>query len=194
MPANGRAADRRGRRELALACGLTAIGGLLMLVAAGRPWASAVITQQPLPPRRLAVTGADLSGGVRAVALVGLAGVAALVALRRRGRAVVGLLLALAGIAAVYAFGLAAPDGVRRSPAVAAQRDTGAQVSVSGRTGWPYVYLAGGIAVSVAGGLTLVRGRSWPGLGGRYEGPAARPGPVDPWTALDRGEDPTLRS
>lgn len=189
----GGAQARRRRRELTLACLLTAAGGLAMLFAAGRSWASVVITQPPLPVRRLAVTGGQLGGPVRALALVALAGVAALVALRGWWRSAGGAVLLVAGIAALYAFGLASPDGVRRSAPVSAQPGTGAEVAVSGRTVWPYCYLAGGMAVALAGGLAVAAGRRWPSLGARYDAPAAGPAQAaDPWSALDRGEDPTV--
>lgn len=190
--------EQRGRRELAGACLLTALGGVVMLIAAGRTWSVATLTAPPLPARRLPVTGADLSGAVRALALVALAGVAALVALPGRWRVVGGLLLGATGIGAVFAFGLASPGGVQRSSAVTTQRDSGAAVAVGSRTGWPYGYLAGAFAVTVAGGMTAAGSRRWPGLGARYDAPAARATPtadpaVDPWAALDRGEDPTDR-
>lgn len=184
---------RPSRPECLTACLLTGLGGLLMLFAAGRTWASATITQPPLPPRRLAVTGGDLAASARALGLVALAGVAALVALHGRARVLGGLVLSAAGLAAALAFGASSADGVRRADEVAAQRDTGAAVTVSGRTGWPYGYLAGGLAVFAAGSLTIARSRRWPHLGSRYEAAATRPGSADPWSALDRGEDPTQR-
>ena len=55
------------------------------------------------------------------------------------------------------------------------------------------------LALAGAGALTVLRGRSWPGLGQRYDAPAPRPVPEGPpteralWEALDRGEDPTTR-
>jgi hypothetical protein len=49
-----------------------------------------------------------------------------------------------------------------------------------------------GLVVTVAAGvLVLVRGREWSGLSGRYDAPTAS-SRDDPWTVLDRGEDPTL--
>jgi uncharacterized membrane protein (TIGR02234 family) len=189
---------RRARQERAAAIGAVALGGLLMWVAAGRPWAAALLQQPPpLPDRRLSVNGSDLSGIVRAVALFSLAGVPALVALRGWGRAAMGLLLMLAGLAALTGLGLTSADRVRQSGAVATQVDTGAVVVVTGRTGWPFAYALGGCVVAAAGGLTLVRSRRWPGLGARYGPPSPGRGlpskDGDPWTALDRGEDPTLR-
>ncbi|MGW2545360.1 Trp biosynthesis-associated membrane protein [Kitasatospora sp. NPDC001574] len=70
-----------------------------------------------------------------------------------------------------------------------------------GHTGWPWVALAGGLLLALAGLLTLRFGRGWPAMGSRYEAPtgkapvsrksAAAESPADLWKALDRGEDPT---
>lgn len=183
------------RRQLAGAFLLTAAGALLMLVAAGRPWATAIVHQPPpLPDRRLAVSGAALGGVVRALGLLALAGLAALVALRGWARVAAGAVLVACGAAAVLTLGLSAPAHVRNAADVRTQVDTGASVAVAGRSGWPWIYALGGVAVATAGGLTFTRGRRWPGLGARYDAPTARPvRSPDPWTALDRGEDPTLR-
>jgi uncharacterized membrane protein (TIGR02234 family) len=67
--------------------------------------------------------------------------------------------------------------------------------------GWPLATVLGGLLVAAAGGLTLARGRDWPGMGARYDRPSgsARPGSARPeteaalWDALDRGDDPTAR-
>ena len=61
-----------------------------------------------------------------------------------------------------------------------------------------------GVLAIAAGGLVVVRGRSWPGMGRRYERAGAETPPrteraertdedraQDAWKALDRGEDPT---
>ncbi|WP_344337428.1 Trp biosynthesis-associated membrane protein, partial [Kitasatospora putterlickiae] len=71
-----------------------------------------------------------------------------------------------------------------------------------GHTAWPWVALAGGLLLALAGLLTVRYGRGWPAMGSRYEAPtgkasAKRPSagaaqnPADLWKALDRGEDPT---
>jgi len=62
--------------------------------------------------------------------------------------------------------------------------------------------LLAGLLAAAAGLLTVLRGRTWPAMGRRYERAAATaPAParrqsdedraLDAWRALDRGEDPT---
>jgi hypothetical protein len=51
----------------------------------------------------------------------------------------------------------------------------------------PSLTALGALVVVDAGVLTILRGRSWPGLSARYERT-----PSGMWDALDRGEDPTL--
>ena len=58
-----------------------------------------------------------------------------------------------------------------------------------------------GLLMAAAGLLVVLRGRSWPGMGRRYERPGSPAAPARPqtdedraqaaWRALDRGEDPT---
>jgi uncharacterized membrane protein (TIGR02234 family) len=182
-----------GRRLLSVAVALTAAGAALLLLAAGRPWAHVALHQPPpLPTRRVDVTGADLSGLVRALGLVALAGAAALYAVAGPARRALGALLVAVGGAAVLSLGLSAPAHVRDAGAVQSRLPSAARVTVEGRTGWPVVFALGGAAVAAAGALTTSRGAGWPRLGARYDAPVAlRPRPRDPWSALDRGEDPT---
>ena len=59
---------------------------------------------------------------------------------------------------------------------------------------WPVLVVAAGLLVVAAGVVAAGWSSGWPAMGARYESPAgaARPDrPVDAWTALDRGEDPT---
>ncbi len=153
-------------RELAVACLLTLAGALCVLMASGQRWlpAHAATVGQP-------VTGGQVVPVARALGLVALAGVVALLAARRWTRTAVGLVLAAGGLAIV---GATLP---RFGRAVAV---------------WPAATVLGGGLLLAAGALTTARGGSWPALGARYDAPAGRPaGPVDPWAALDRGEDPT---
>jgi uncharacterized membrane protein (TIGR02234 family) len=63
---------------------------------------------------------------------------------------------------------------------------------------WPVVAVVAGVLGAGAGLLVVVRGRSWPAMGRRYDRtPTAAPAQTDEdraqaaWKALDRGEDPT---
>jgi hypothetical protein len=159
------------QRELAAACLLTLLGALCVLLAAGRRWVPQAAATAAGP-----VTGSQLVPVARALGLVALAGVVALLAARGRTRRAVGLALAAGGL------GVISSTVPRFGPAAFA---------------WPAATVLGGLLLVAGGALTVVRGRSWPALGARYDVPSTRHGsrpdrPVDAWTALDRGEDPTV--
>ena len=187
--------DAGARRELTVAVVITVVGAALQLIAAGRPWAHVLVSPPaPLPTRSIDVTGRALGGIVGSVALLALAGAAALVATRGLARRVVGAVLVVAGAAAVVALALTTPGRVRDSESVQPLVATGTVVAVSGRTLWPLLHVAGGVLVTAAGALVLRRGARWPALGAQYDVPSRRSSPTaDQWAALDRGEDPTLR-
>jgi len=180
-------------RELRTAVLLCTVGALVVLAAAGRVWTSVEVPAGPLADARTATrTGTDLVPGVRALGLVGLAGVVALAATRCTGRTVVGVVLALTGVGVVAAV-------LGTDLTAAALRDEAVTGAVA-TTAWPPLTAAGGALLAAAGALTGLRGRSWPALGQRYEPPvsdaASVPAPQAPterslWEALDRGEDPT---
>lgn len=180
------------RRELLLAIVLCALGSALVLVAVSRAWVSAsTAAVAPLPARTFEQLGAQLAPGARPLALVGLAGVAALPATRQLGRTVVGLLLAAAGAGIVAVLVRAVAD-----PVAALSRAPIADAHFSGQLsfgGWPYVGLLGGLLLLSAGLLVVARGRSWAAMSARYDAPT-REAPVGKpslWESLDRGEDPT---
>jgi uncharacterized membrane protein (TIGR02234 family) len=183
----------RSRRELSTAVLLCLVGAFVVLVAAGRAWTSVEVPAGPLADARTATrTGADLVPGVRALGLVGLAGVVALAATRRTGRTLVGGVLLLTGAGVVAAV-------LGADLATATVRTEGLEGAVT-MTAWPWLTATGGGLLAAAGLLTTLRGRSWSALGRRYEAPAtaatATAAPQEPtgrglWEALDRGEDPT---
>ncbi|MFF8312282.1 TIGR02234 family membrane protein [Streptomyces lydicus] len=201
-PARG--ADRGARRSLALALLAGAAGAGLALLASGRIWArgSAQLAQGELPR---SVTGADVTGVPGALAVVGLAALVAVFAVRRAGRTAVAALLTLsgAGIVAAALLGNADTSALREKAATAVGL-AGADVHHVTHTGWPWVAAAGGLLLLIAGLLALLRGRHWPAMSGRYErtpggarGPRRTPPapdldrPEEIWKSLDRGEDPT---
>ena len=113
------------------------------------------------------VAAAQGTGLSRALAAASLAGAVLMLALRVRGRQVVGGALALLGIGMVAA-------GVT---AAAADADR-----------WRIAYAVAGVLVTSGGVITLVTSRRWPTRVERFE---TRDEPVDLWRAQDAGLDPT---
>ncbi|MEU3062195.1 TIGR02234 family membrane protein [Streptomyces subrutilus] len=195
------AGRRGGRRSVAAALLLGALGATVVLLASGRTWArgTAALGSDALP---LTADGRAVTGLPASLAIVGLAALVAVFAVRGRSRLLVSGLLALSGLGAVLA-ALFAADGRQALDAEAARTTADAAAHVAGltQTAWPHVTAAGGALILLAGLLALRFGKAWPSMGGRYErdgSPRTRTvAPVDPdrpedlWKALDRGEDPT---
>jgi uncharacterized membrane protein (TIGR02234 family) len=189
------------RRSLAATLFLGAAGATVVLLAAGQVWAegTASVGGGSVP---LDAGGSDVTGVPTALAIVGLAALVALFAVRRAGRLLVAVLLSLSGAGATTAALLGASgSGALDEQAARTTGDAAATVEALSHTVWPYVTAAGGALILLAGLLALRFGRAWPSMSGRYERdgtPRARKErPVDPdrpedlWKALDRGEDPT---
>ncbi|MDT0306645.1 TIGR02234 family membrane protein [Streptomyces sp. DSM 44917] len=194
------------RRALAAALLSGAAGAAVVLIAAGQTWGEgeAAAGAAELP---VTASGSAVSGLPSALALVGLAALVAVFAVRRAGRTVVSSVLALSGAGALGAALLGAGDtDALETNAAETMGLTSAAVSSVSHTGWPWVSALGGLLLLCAGLLALTYGRHWPAMSGRYErsarrGPrpraAAAGAPFDPdrpediWRALDRGEDPT---
>jgi uncharacterized membrane protein (TIGR02234 family) len=195
------------RREMAVAViGAVAAGGLA-LSAGGQTWVTATVERpEPLPPVTEQLTGSELAPLVPAGGLVLLAAAVALVAVRGAGRVLVGLLAAVAG-------GVLGWSGLRTlltdadvtAAGVVGSGTPGSTLTAEVSAAWPVLVLVAGLLAVAAGLLTVLRGSSWPGMGRRYERPAAAAAaPVrrqtdedralDAWRALDRGEDPTEES
>ena len=189
-------ADRRGYLT---ALAVLALGGLLLLVAHGRTWASASVGGSGLPTVPVSLSGSDINPAGTAVAVLALAGVA-------------GLLLVVAGVLSAVT---AAQFGIGRSPTLAAGDSltsavtehvgvdaVGGSVSV---TAWWLVAVLGGVLIGTAGLMAVVRSARWPQLGRRYEraaageqapaaGRRADTRPESAWDQMDRGVDPTVGS
>lgn len=189
------------RRSLAAALFLGAVGATVVLLASGRIWAegTAAVGGGTVP---LDADGSDVTGVPTALAIVGLAALVAVFAVRRAGRLLVSALLALSGAGAALAAFLGASDSAALgAKAARTTGDTAATVDALSHTVWPYVTVAGSLLILLAGLLALRYGKRWPAMSGRYERdgtPRPRKAPVvdpdrpeDLWKALDRGEDPT---
>ena len=193
---------RAGRLSLAVALLSGALGAAVALLATRQQWSqgTATVAGGAFP---MTAKGSDVTGVPAALAIVGLAALVAVFAVRRAGRFVVATLLALSGAGIVAAALLGASDSsALDEQAAQASGDTAASVDALSHTAWPYVAVVGGVLILVAGLLALRYGRLWPAMSGRYErgttpqprrkAPAVDPDrPEDLWKALDRGEDPT---
>lgn len=200
----GAGTARTGRLSLAAALLCGALGAAVALLATRQQWARGTTTVAggAFP---LTASGSDVTGVPAALAVVGLAALVAVFAVRRAGRLAVAAVLALSGAGTVTAALLGASDrAALNEQAARASGDTSATVDALSHTAWPYVAAAGGVLLLVAGLLALRYGRLWPAMSGRYERAGAQPRPhrrqaaeADPdrpedlWKALDRGEDPT---
>ncbi|MER7715856.1 TIGR02234 family membrane protein [Streptomyces flaveolus] len=199
-PAAGPA--RAGRRSLAAALLCGALGAAVALLATRQEWSegTATVAGGAFP---LTAKGSDVTGVPAALAIVGLAALVAVFAVRRAGRFAVAAVLALSGAGTVAAALAGASDSsALDDKAAEAAGDTSATVDALSHTAWPYVAAAGGVLLLLAGLLALRYGRLWPAMSGRYErdgtprprrkAPTVDPDrPEDLWKALDRGEDPT---
>lgn len=173
------------RREMIAGLAVVLVGAALVLLAGTQPWARVADLTVTVPPAvEATLKGQAVAPGARALGLVGLAGIVALLATRRLLRRVVGALLALAGIATCAA-------------SLAWSVETPILVGDAGEplawTPWPVVSVAGGVLLCAGGVLAAIRSSQWPAMGSRYDAPArAKAKDEDPWSALDRGEDPTI--
>ncbi len=197
------AARSGGRGSLVAALLLGGAGAAVTLLGDGRTWAtgSAPAAGALLPVH---VSGGDVTALPDALALVGLAALVAVFAVRGAGRAVVCALLALTGAGTVWTSATGAFDvGALNAAAARASGLTATTVRHIGHTSWPWITALGGLLLFAAGLLALRCSHSWPAMSSRYErdgSPRPRRTPRNPpdpdhpaelWKALDRGEDPT---
>jgi uncharacterized membrane protein (TIGR02234 family) len=188
------------RREYGFALLAGAVGAGLILLAVKQRWAAAVFTPpKPLTPEVVGVSGADLVPLAGALAVAGLAGLAAVIATRGVLRRAAGVLLALfgagAGVAAttavtaanvlsVAASHVASPESAAVTGAAGSTTSgsasgsavvvTGAGHAVLSGTPWRIALLAGALLLFVSGLATVLRGPDWPVMSARYDRPARR--------------------
>lgn len=192
---------RAGRLSLAVALLSGALGATVALLATRQQWSAgtATVAGGDFP---LTAKGSDVTGVPAALAIVGLAALVAVFAVRKAGRFAVSGLLALSGVGIIAAALVGVNDSsALDEQAATASGDAAATVAALSHTAWPYVTAVGGALILLAGLLALRYGGSWPAMSGRYERDGSprvrRPKAVDPerpeemWKALDRGEDPT---
>lgn len=195
----------------------------VLLTAAGLEWLQASIAMEPpLPEVRKTFTGGEVINGLVGIGiLVGAAGLA-LIATRWLGRLIVAAVLIVVGLLTLGGVGFFLSDGGLQTAWSWAQDYATAGSSVfPDREVSPapaVVAILGAVIAAAVGTFTTVRSRRWPVMGARYQRPPRpstagneslpsatvhRPASVNlspesreaaMWSALERGEDPTLSS
>jgi uncharacterized membrane protein (TIGR02234 family) len=193
----GRAATARsGRRELVVAVLLGAAGAGLVILASRQGWAEVrTIPPKPLPASRVAVTGAALVPYADALALAGLAALAAVLASRGIARRFTGVLLAALGAslaAAAFTVSSTAAVTAANSTSGPASAAAGSVMDGSGSAGsgapnvagamphvtfsdggWQALVVLGALAMISAGVLVVWRATSMAVMSSRYDAPTA---------------------
>ena len=194
------------RTQFGIALGAQLVGAGGALLISGRPWQTITTPREGLPVDVLPVTGRTLDAAPLALALVGLAGVVAILATNGLVRRGIGLLVAAAGVGLAWR-STAAMSAVSQSRARSIVRDKQPRVTLSQNLElhvtthpvWAVLSIIAGLVVLMAGVMIAVFGGRWAAMSARYERPAAAPDPEQErivadrslWNALDRGEDPT---
>ncbi|MET4780227.1 Trp biosynthesis-associated membrane protein [Glaciihabitans sp. UYNi722] len=153
----------------------------------------------------LTVTGEAAAPGLVALALAGLALVAALAIAGPVFRAVLGVVQVLigftVGLSSILAIGdpiAASTSVVTAATGVSGKESVARLVASYTQTAWPWLAAIIGLLTLALGIFVLVTSRHWPGSSRRYQ-PAgsepAEPGanPVSDWDTLSGGSDPTSR-
>jgi uncharacterized membrane protein (TIGR02234 family) len=222
VPSRAAASSAGGRRELAAALGLGAVGAGLVLVALRQEWARVtVLAPRPLPASVVAVTGQDLIPVGTALAVAALASLAAVLATRRVPRRITGLFCVALGawVAALAAVPISAAEALsaaRRaslaagsgSGAAAGSATAGGQRAVAGTagqpstgfpahvllaaSGWRWLVIVGACAVVAAGLAVMLRANRLPVMSGRFDRPP-RPHQAARTPAGLRGEPAAAR-
>jgi uncharacterized membrane protein (TIGR02234 family) len=210
------------RREFGLVLLLGAVGAGLVVFALRQTWAHAIFSPpRPLPAQDIPVTGQQLVPLAGALALAGLACLAAVIATRSVVRRVAGVVLAALGAGAALAVGA----GVRASGVLAAAQADAASGALGGSTTggtspggashavviagspgqaimtgapWHAAALGGAVAIVLAGLVTVWRGPRWPVMSARFDRPGQRPrqraaDSASMWESLSRDLDPTVQ-
>lgn len=188
----------RASRRSTVVLGMLA-ASLAVFACSAPTWVSATV-RTTIEPVTVAVAGSEAAPAVTALGLVSAAGALATAISGRVLRAVVAVVVLLAGLGALAASVavLLDPEGAAR----AAVGEATGMVNAGGdfaTTVWPWPAAAAAALVALSGAWSLVAGRSWT-TARRYDrsgaeetpGQAARGGDeIDSWDALTEGRDPT---
>jgi uncharacterized membrane protein (TIGR02234 family) len=191
----------------------TIIGAGLALISCSQTWFGLTLESGVANDTPIEVAGSIASPALAALALAGLALVAALAIAGPGIRVVLGVLEVVLGGCVIAAAWISLADPVASVSAavtdatgVSGAEPTAALVGSVAATAWPALALVGGALLVVAGVVVLVTGTRWPVGSRRYGGahladdaaPASAAGEratsdraIDDWDELSRGDDPT---
>jgi Tryptophan-associated transmembrane protein (Trp_oprn_chp) len=178
------------RREYVATLTTLAASGIVALIFTGQPWAR-VTSPGVVGTQTLEASGSDLTGAVRAVGLLSLAGVLVIVATKGWWRRVIGLGIAAAAVLAVLHLMQIGRDLAEIVAAWAEISADGVDEATVESTSAIWVATSVCVAVAIAGVLTAARGHHWSTPLAKYERRRVKPA-EDAWDVLDRGEDPTV--
>ncbi|MEY4137815.1 MAG: hypothetical protein RL205_1943 [Actinomycetota bacterium] len=172
------------------------IGAALLLLGYSMPWASVAIPMVTGGPAstRVELSGHDIAPLASMAGWIAAAGLAGIVATKTWGRVIIGAVVAIAGAGSVVATAwfAVASAGLIRAAAESHAGESLPDLTGATVTWWWMPTLLASLLVLAAGLATCVRGRTWPGLGRKYD--RAHPRQLTAWQALDQGQDPTLDS
>ncbi|MCU1556916.1 MAG: peptidase [Microbacteriaceae bacterium] len=193
----------RGLKNLSLLAAILLSG--LTLLAWTSQWFTLKLGGSEAGHSVLTVTGGAAAPGLVALALAGLALVAALAIAGPVFRAVLGVLQVLIGFTVALSSIIALEDPVAASASVvtaatgvSGTASVAAMVVSHSQTAWPWLTTVIGLLTIGLGVFVLVTSRRWPGSSRRYQPvgfEAAEPGAnaVSDWDTLSGGSDPTSR-
>jgi uncharacterized membrane protein (TIGR02234 family) len=214
-PSEGRRLSPRWEYGLVLLAG--AAGAGLVFLGVRQGWAHVhTSAPRPLPGSNVTVTGQDLVPAASALAIAGLATLAAVIATRGLARRLAGGLLMLLGAGAAASAlwpisdaavilaaassaggsGLAGSGTGAGSVTAGGSGGTGGTAPISGflasvamtGTAWRGLAVAGAALLVAAGLLTIWRSGPWPVMSSRYERPPRPAGPES--AAAGQGREP----
>jgi uncharacterized membrane protein (TIGR02234 family) len=192
------------RRLFSLALLLDVLGAGGALLISTRPWQSIVLDRaRPLADVGVQISGRSLDPAILGATLVALAGVVAVLATRGLARRAVGLFIALAALLLAWR-AIAASKNVSHSRAISLVTDRrggvgvgpNSVVHITAHPIWPILTVVAAMLALIAGALVMIFGGRWSSMSARYEAPSSNTPQTDEgmWTALDRGDDPTVRT